>query len=129
MRISPPFLPTFFFLPLKLRTICYKKQEKKVRKNFVLLVNNFVKKIIFLSLAIFYRVFFGGGQFLLFLKPYSDRSVSTLHRFKKSEGVMGRLFYLFSLRRISFGFSKNPCARSILHIRPHTPPVIGGPMS
>ncbi len=31
---------TFFFLHLKLRTICYKKQEKKVWKNIVLEVKN-----------------------------------------------------------------------------------------
>ncbi len=30
------FFSTFFFFHLKLRTICYKKQEKKVQKNFVL---------------------------------------------------------------------------------------------
>ncbi len=30
------FFSTFFFLRLKLRTICYKKQEKKVQKKFVL---------------------------------------------------------------------------------------------
>ncbi len=31
---------TFFFLHLKLRTICYKKQEKKFRKNLILEVKN-----------------------------------------------------------------------------------------
>jgi hypothetical protein len=31
---------TFFFLHLKLRTIFYKKQEKKVQNNFVLEVKN-----------------------------------------------------------------------------------------
>ncbi len=34
------FFSIFFFLHLKLRTICYKKQEKKVRKHFVLEVKN-----------------------------------------------------------------------------------------
>ncbi len=34
------FFSIFFFLHLKLRTICYTKQEKKVRKDFVLEVKN-----------------------------------------------------------------------------------------
>ncbi len=33
---------TFFFLPPKPGTICYKKNEKKVRQNFVLVVKNFI---------------------------------------------------------------------------------------
>jgi adenine specific DNA methylase Mod len=80
-------------LHLKLRTIGYKKQEKKDRKNYVLQRGEKLSsKKIFFSSPIFYRCFFGDGQFSPNLKPYSDRPISTQHRFKKSGGVMGRLF-------------------------------------
>jgi hypothetical protein len=44
---------TFFFLHLKLRTIFYKKQEKKVRKNFVLEGEKLSSKEIFFFIADF----------------------------------------------------------------------------
>jgi hypothetical protein len=56
-------------------------------------VKNFVQK----NLKKFHRrfftaVFFGGGQISPYVKPYSDRSINTLHRFQKSGGIMGSLF-------------------------------------
>jgi hypothetical protein len=71
------------------------------------------KKLIFLNRRFFTAVFLNNGQFLPKLKPYSDRSRSTQHRFQKSGGLRGDFFELFSLRRTSFGFSKNPCVKSI----------------
>jgi hypothetical protein len=98
MRISPPFLPCknkifdLFFLQPKFHTIRYKKQEKKVQKNFILVLKNSVKKKKIFHGRFFTAVFFNSGQFSPNLKPYSDRSRSTQHCFKKSGGVMGRLF-------------------------------------
>jgi hypothetical protein len=56
--------------------------------------------------------------------------------FKNQGGLWGDFFELFSLRRTSFGFSENPCAKSITiricilrHCKktpPPLPPVMGG---
>ncbi len=52
------FFSTFFFLHLKLRTICYKKQEKKIQKIFFLRWKIKFKKIhFFFHRRFFYRRF------------------------------------------------------------------------
>jgi hypothetical protein len=70
------------------------RNKKKSSKKFCFRGEKLsLKKLIFFSSPIFTAVFFGGGQFSPNLKPYSDRSLSTQHRFQKSGGgVMGRLF-------------------------------------
>jgi hypothetical protein len=68
------------------------RNKKKSLKNFCFRGEKLSSKNFFFHRQFFTAVFFGGGQFSLNLKPYSDRPISSQHRFKKSGGVMGRLF-------------------------------------
>jgi hypothetical protein len=88
---------TFFFFHHKF-PILHKKQKENLRnKNFFPLKKDLKKK----KLKKFYRrfftaVFFGGEKFLLKVKPYSNRPVSSQHRFKKSGGGYGETFFSYS---------------------------------
>ncbi len=63
---------TFFFLHLKLRRNCYKKQEKSSKK-FCFSSEKFCSKIlIFFHRRFLTAVFFGGKQFSPNVKPYSN---------------------------------------------------------
>ncbi len=69
---------TFFFSHLKLRILCYKKQEKKFEKILFLRWKIKFEKInFFFHCWFFTAIFFGGGQFSPNSKPYSNRSIST----------------------------------------------------
>jgi hypothetical protein len=105
---------TFFFLQLKLRTICYKKQEKKVRKNFILVVKNVVKKNNFFFIANFLPPFYLTADNFRQIKNHILIGLEVPNTaFKNQGGLWGDFFELFNPRRTSFGFSKNPCAKSI----------------
>jgi hypothetical protein len=105
MRISPPFLSCkniifeLFFLQLKLRTIFYKKQEKKLQ-NFILVLKNLVEKnFFFFHRRFFTAVFFNSGQF----SPNLNHILIGLEvpntALKNQGGLWGDFFELFSLRR------------------------------
>jgi hypothetical protein len=67
----------------------------------------------FFSTALFYHLFFGGEQFLLNFKPYSNWPIYTNSFCQKSAGSWGDFFELFGLKSVDALFSQNHCAVSI----------------
>ncbi len=81
-----------------------------------------LKKNIFFNCHFLIAIFVGGKQFLLNLKPYSNRPFYTKACCKKSEGVLGRLFELFGLKCVNSVFSWNGCTVSLTTaVRPPPP--------
>ncbi len=127
---------TFSFCSLNFTQFAIRNKKKSSKKLDFSGEKFSSKKLFFFNRRFFTAVFLNNRQFLPELKPYSDRSRSTQHRFQKSGGLRGDFFELFSLRRTSFSFSENPCVKSITNricVLRHCstappPPVMGGPM-
>jgi hypothetical protein len=86
----------FSFCLLNFAQFAIINKKKKSLKKVCFSGEKFCSKIFFFFFFFHRRflsaVFFGGGHFSPNLKPYSIRSLSTLHCFQKSGGVMWRLF-------------------------------------
>jgi hypothetical protein len=86
------FVAFFSFCILNFAQFAIRNKKKSLNKFCFRDEKLSSKKLIFFHRRFFTAVFFGGEQFSPNLKPYSDRPISSKHHFKKSGGVMGRLF-------------------------------------